>query len=278
MDYLWLVVFAILFLLPLTQRSLTAARRYFLIKELERSRNSRVITIIHRQELIRFLGIPVYRYLTIDDAEEVLRAIRMTPTNTPIDLILHTPGGLVLAAEQIIGALKQHKGRKTVFITNYAMSGGTLVSLAADSIVMSQYATLGPTDPQIGIGLEVYPAASVLNAIKEPNPHREDKILILADLSRKAIDQLYDTVFSLLKDKMTVERASEVAKTLTSGKWTHDYPLNVACLRELGLSIDTNVPEGVYELMRLYKRPALGGIDFIPEPKAPISSKWDVKL
>ena len=55
-------------------------------------------------------------YINIEDSEAVLRAIRLTPDDQPIDLILHTPGGLVLAAEQIAKALVDHKGKVTVFI------------------------------------------------------------------------------------------------------------------------------------------------------------------
>ncbi len=47
-------------------------------------------------------------------------------------LIVPTPGGLVLAAEQIAKALAERKGKVTVFIPHYAMSGGTLIPLAAD--------------------------------------------------------------------------------------------------------------------------------------------------
>ncbi len=54
-----------------------------------------------------FLGFPVYKFINIDDSEEVLRAIQMTDKDMPIDLILHTPGGLVLASLQIARALKK---------------------------------------------------------------------------------------------------------------------------------------------------------------------------
>lgn len=67
----------------------------------QNERKSRAIATIHRQETISFLGVPVSSYIDIEDSEAVLRAIRLTPDDQPIDLILHTPGGLVLAAEQI---------------------------------------------------------------------------------------------------------------------------------------------------------------------------------
>jgi len=74
----------------------------------------------------------------------------MTDDDVPIDLLLHTPGGLVLASEQIAVAIRRHKAPVTVFIPHYAMSGGTLIALGADEIVMDPNAVIGPVDPQIG--------------------------------------------------------------------------------------------------------------------------------
>jgi len=122
--------------------------------------------MIHRQETVNFLGVPVSSYLNIEDSEEVLRAIRLTPDEQPIDLILHTPGGLVLAAEQIAKALVEHKGKVTVFVPHYAMSGGTLIALAADQIVMDSNAVLGPIDPEVGD----MPAASIIKVLTLKKP------------------------------------------------------------------------------------------------------------
>ena len=108
----------------------------------------------------------------------------MTDREVPIDLILHTPGGLVLAALQIAQAIKKHKGKVTAFVPHYAMSGGTLISLAADEIVMSEHAVLGPVDPQLG----KFPAASILKVLgKKPLKDIEDETLIMADQAEKAI-------------------------------------------------------------------------------------------
>jgi len=43
---------------------------------------------------------------------------------------------VVLAAEQIAKALVQRKAKVTAFVSHYAMSGGSLIALAADEIVM----------------------------------------------------------------------------------------------------------------------------------------------
>lgn len=258
-------------MVPFVQRRILEFRRHAAIRALEVKRKSRVITMIHRQESVSFLGFTLARYIDIEDSEQVLRAIRMTPPDMPIDLVLHTPGGLVLAAEQIACALKRHKGKVTVFVPHYAMSGGTLIALAADEIVMDPNAVLGPVDPQLATGQGYIPAASVLKALEEPNPNREDQTLILGDIARKAIQQVYETVYALLRDKLPEEKAQEVARMLSEGRWTHDYPITVEELRAMGLPVSEDMPKEVYELMELYpqapqRRP---GVEFIPVPYAP---------
>ena len=101
------------------------------IRKIEAATKSRVVTMIHRQERLSLFGIPFYRYIDIEDSEQVLRAIRMTPPDMSITLITHTPGGLVLAATQIALALKGHPAKKTVIVPHYAMSGGTLNCLGS---------------------------------------------------------------------------------------------------------------------------------------------------
>jgi ClpP class serine protease len=76
------------------------------------------------------------------------------------------------------------------------MSGGTLISLAADEIVMSENAVLGPVDPQLGD----VPAASVVKLLDQKDINKiDDKTLIMADVAKKAISQLENAVYDLLK-------------------------------------------------------------------------------
>jgi ClpP class serine protease len=222
------------------------------------------------------LGFPIYRYIDIEDSEQVLRAIRLTPREMPLDLVLHTPGGLVLASEQIACALKRHPGKVTVFVPHYAMSGGTLIALAAAEIVMDPDAVLGPIDPQLGTQQGgYYPAASVLSALKEPNPNRDDQTLIMGDMAKKAMDQVYDVVYALIKEKMPEEKARELAKKLSDGHWTHDYPISFGQLKEMGLPVNSQLPPAVYELMDLYPQSGLRrpSVEFIPTPYLPPSRR-----
>jgi len=199
---------------PLLRRR-RGRRRRALLRALEQGRGSRVITMIHRQETLSLLGIPFRRFIDIEDSEQILRAIRMTPAHMPIDLILHTPGGLVLASDQIAYALKRHAGRITVIVPHYAMSGGTLVALAADEILMDPDAVLGPVDPQLGSLLRgAWPAASILAALEQPNPNRDDETLILGDIARKAVAQVHETVVELVRERMPAN-AEALAATLS---------------------------------------------------------------
>jgi ClpP class serine protease len=207
----------------------------------------------------------LFRYIDINDSEDVIRAIHLTDPEIPLDLVLHTPGGLVLAATQIARAIFKHKGKVTVFVPHYAMSGGTLLALAADEIVMCEHAVLGPVDPQLG----EYPAASILKAAhQKPIAEVDDKTLILADQAEKAIAQMRQEVTELLADKFPGEKAGEVAKLMTSGTWTHDYPITFERARELGLRVKSDMPENMMRLMQLYPQPVRRqpSVEYVPIP------------
>jgi len=262
------IIVALLWLLPQYFRRRRDRRRRRLIQDIERRRESRLITLIHRQEGFG-LFMPFGRYIDIDDSEQVLRAIRLTPDDMPIDLLLHTPGGLVLASDQIAYALKRHPGKVTVIVPHYAMSGGTLVALAADEILMDPDAVLGPVDPQLGsLPRGSWPAASILKALEQENPNRDDETLILGDVARKAVDQVRATVRELLDGRVPDEEADRLAALLSEGNWTHDYPIRLEEARQLGLPVSAEVPEPVYELMNLYPRRSQRrpSVEFIPTP------------
>ena len=207
LNLIWMLILLQMFV-PVLQKRILEAKRQFAMRRIEARRRSRVITMIHRQESMTLLGFPIARYIDIEDSERVLRAIRLTPPEMPIDIVLHTPGGLVLAAEQIACALRRHPAKVTVFVPHYAMSGGTLIALAAAEIVMDPNAVLGSVDPQIGLPPStVYPAASVLAALQKENPNREDQTLILGDVAAKAVRQVYATVHQLLQRHLPDDRA-----------------------------------------------------------------------
>lgn len=263
-DIFWIVLL-IMSLWPFFKHRSIENRRLKAIKEIENKRKSRVITMIHRQESLNIAGLTLSRFINIEDAEHVLRAIRLTPDEMPIDLLLHTPGGLVLASEQIALALKRHPAKVTVFIPHYAMSGGTMIALAADEIVMDPNAVVGPVDPQLG----EYPAVSILKTIKRKEINEiDDRTLILADITEKAVQQVKAFILELLVDTMDTDKAEHLAEELTSGKWTHDYPITCNQLQQLGVKVSCEFPKEIHQLMELYPQPnqRRPSVQYIPLP------------
>jgi ClpP class serine protease len=244
-----------------------AVARDNLLDRLQQERKSRVIAMIHRQETVSLFGVPVSSSIGIDDSEAVLRAIRLTPPDQPIDLVLHTPGGLVLAAEQIALALLERTGKVTVFVPHYAMSGGTLLALTADEIVMDPHAVLGPVDPQIGD----MPAGSIVKLLELKPPHQiSDEMLVLTDIAQKARGQVAAFVDHVLLKHLPRERAAALATALSEGRWTHDFPITVDMARQLGLRVSTEMPPIVYELMDLYPQSGQGrpSVMYVPLRRA----------
>jgi ClpP class serine protease len=265
-DVVW-ILFMVSAFLPVLQRRRLDMRRIQFLRSWERRQGHRLIALIHRQETMSLLGFPLLRYIDIQDSEELLRALRLTADDVPIDIILHTPGGLALAAEQIAHAICRRHGKVTVYVPHYAMSGGTLIALAADEIVMDPNAVLGSLDPQLGH----HPAASIVHAVEWKTERKleiDDETLILADVARKAMVQLRDCVRGVLLERLGPEKADELAALFTRGEWTHDHPLDVESLQRLGLPINTDMPHEIEEYMRLFPQPAIGrpSVQYIPLP------------
>jgi ClpP class serine protease len=82
------VLLIILFFIPILRQRAVQKKRLQVMRSLELKRGSRVITLIHRQETMSLLGIPIIQYIDINDSEEILRAIRLTPEKMPIDFII----------------------------------------------------------------------------------------------------------------------------------------------------------------------------------------------
>lgn len=266
-DLIWMF-FIFAALQPMIRQRALVYLRQRKIAEIQAKRGTRVIALVHRQETMRLLGFPVVRYIDMDDSEDITRAIHETDPATPIDVVLHTPGGLVLAALQIARALDRHPAKVTVLVPHLAMSGGTLIAMAANEIVISPHAVLGPIDPQVGS----FPAASLMKVLADkPIAEIDDQTLILADVGRKATAQVRRAAQELLEKPLGAERAAEVAEKMTSGIWTHDYAITPDEAKSLGLPISTDMPEEVLQLLSLYPQPvrSVPTVEYLPTPPRP---------
>ena len=263
-DYstlIWIAV-ALFALQPLLMGRWAAVRRAQAIRAIETANGTRVITMIHRQEKRSLFGFSVSRHIDLEDAQTIIAAIKETPPDLPIDLVLHTPGGLVLAAMQIARAVEAHPAKVTVYVPVYAMSGGTLIALAADEIALGEFSMLGPIDPQIA----GFPAASIVKA-RDSKPIAEvfDLTLVLADVSEKALAQVKRGAVELLTPRMEKVAAEALADKLAGGHWTHDYALTATEAAALGLPVKVHMPTVVLDLMKLYPQPVQqSGVEFLP--------------
>jgi ClpP class serine protease len=246
-------------------------RRKEILQEMEQERGSKVITLMHRRELWEDPPKPGEQaHLTIEDTEHVLMQIRAAPPEQPIDLIIHTPGGLALAAEMIATAVRLHPGKVTAVVPFYAMSGGTLIALAAHEILMEPYSVLGPVDPQIG----GWPAGALLHlSEKKPPEAIADQTLILAEIARLSLASVQRFILWLLADKLPQQLAAQTAEFLTGGYLSHDTPIMLDSARMLGLPAIASVPPRVYELFETCafgpsQRPCLAVYD-TPAPPEP---------
>ena len=92
----------------------------------------------------------------------------------------------------------------------------------------------------------------------------------MADVGRKAIAQVNQAARHLLARRLPDEQASKLAEKLSTGTWTHDYPIAPEEARMLGLAVSTDMPTQVLELMTLYPQPVhtqSGGVEYLPLPR-----------
>jgi ClpP class serine protease len=122
-----------------------------------------------------------------------------------------------------------------------------------------------------GIPLGRFPAASLIKVIEQkPVAEIDDNALIMADVGQKAIAQVKAAAREFLHRSLSAEQAEKLAETLSTGQWTHDYPISAAEAKQLGLPVNTDMPDEVMELMSLYPQPVRhsgGGVEYLPVPR-----------
>ena len=101
-----------------------------------------------------------------DDVQSFMTALNGL-NNDKLDLIIHSPGGSVEAAEQIVNYLRAKYAHIRAIIPHSAMSAATMIACACDEIIMGKHSAIGPIDPQITFptptGLFTAPAQSILS-------------------------------------------------------------------------------------------------------------------
>ena len=225
-----------------------------LISKLEQLRGSRVICIIHQA------GMESSSVDTVT-TEDILTALQSTPKDKPLDIILHTPGGYSYQAHQIALAVKAHRGRKTVFVPHFAMSGGTIISMAADEIVLSPNAVIGPIDAQFPVFhlRRMMPSRAVIDLVgTKPASRVHDELVELAIECKRSLKQDHKSAVELMQGTYPASVADRIAHTLNDGTLTHGYPVTFSEAKRLGLNVSTAMPAEAVAIVRAYRRNRFG--------------------
>jgi len=108
--------------------------------------------------------------ITLDDVQNFMGALHSLKGDA-LDLIIHSPGGSLEAAEQIVLYLRAKYRHIRVIVPQNAMSAATAISCAADEIVLGKHSALGPIDPQMTIGTTgghvITPAQAILDEFQQ---------------------------------------------------------------------------------------------------------------
>jgi ClpP class serine protease len=169
-------------------------------------------------------------------------------------VILHTPGGQLLPSIQIARALKNHEAKTRAIVPHYAMSGGTIIALACDEIVMDPDAVIGPIDPQVGDVIRgAYPAHSWIYTTEMKGKSADDASFVMRHISEKALRLMQDLLQELLTDRMDQEEIRRISAKLLGGENIHNLPISAAEAKELGLPVTTLVPKEVHRYMATFR-------------------------
>ncbi len=200
--------------------------------------------------------------------------------NKNLVLILHTPGGNINAVETIVDYLHSKFENITVIVPYFAMSGGAMISLASDSLILGKQSQLGPIDPQfIGVGKNHSARAikeGFANAKKDIESNTKlghlwapilqqmgPSLIIEAEKALKyskslVVGWLNKRMFKEVGEKERKEKIGNIAKYFNAEKTKfgtihmHGQRISIKKLEELGLTVspledNQNLQEAVLE-------------------------------
>lgn len=191
-----------------------------------------------------------------DDKNGFMTAIHGLDRSKGLDLMLHTPGGNIAATESIVQYLRDMFGTDIrAIIPQVAMSAGTMIACACDSILMGKQSNLGPIDPQIN-GI---PAKSVVAEFQEAleqikkdpaclplwqtiigkyHPTFLGECQRAIDWSRSIVEEWLATgMFNGEPDHQ--EKAKEIAERLSDNNehYVHSRHIHIDQIEKLGLKV-----------------------------------------
>jgi hypothetical protein len=230
-----------------------------LIFNFEKEYNAELMTIINKNKKLSYIQSLFStnkneEYINLSLADKFITKFRKIPEDRNIIIVIHTPGGELSSAEIICKLIKNHKGKVTAIVPNYAYSAGTIISLACDEIIASKTSIFGPVDPQF-----IFPVNTIIKAVKNISGGDDSKTNSIEQLfkieSEKAMSDvkklLYEIVdFSLPEDYNESEDIdgmklkeyknqciNKLINDLVDGELLHGHPILASELKKYNIKI-----------------------------------------
>lgn len=211
----------------------------------------------------KLANIPPYVFsINIEDVQGFMSAM-VGLRGESLDLILHSPGGSLEAADQIVQYLRQKYKHIRAIIPLNAMSAATMIACACEEIYLGKQSALGPIDPQITVpsanGQFSVAAQSILDEFDRA------KVEVMADprvaplwvtkmkdfppgllsVCQNTLELSVEKVGTWLSLYMFRETENGEAKSKQIAAWlgnarkhkTHGRPIGLSLAREIGLNI-----------------------------------------
>jgi hypothetical protein len=207
---------------------------------------------------------PVALSLTLDDLQGFMASLHGLKGDA-LDLILHSPGGSMEAADQLVQYLRAKYKHIRAIVPQNAMSASTMIACACDSIVMGKHSAIGPIDPQVTFptasGAFTAPAQAILDEFEQAkreiaaNPATIPLWATKVQGYPHGLLTMCDTTLTLAREKvrewlsayMFKDDAAREQKSGSIAEWlgnakehkTHGRPISVAQAREKGLVVES---------------------------------------
>ena len=219
-------------------------------------------TILYASSFSSRKGIEVpglFLSIVLEDVQGFMSALHGLE-GKELDLILHSPGGSLEAAEQIVTYLRSKYDHIRAIVPQNAMSAATMIACACDEIMMGKHSALGPIDPQITMPTQGGPFTAPAQAILDEFERAKQEVAVdprTAPLWVTRIQAYPQGVLALCEAsiKLSQERVTDwldtymfrdqeprgdaIARWLSDAKLhkSHGRPIGIVQAKERGLKI-----------------------------------------
>ena len=180
-----------------------------------------------------------------------------------IYIVIQTLGGKTNYAESICNVILSHKGKGKIkcYIPNYALSGGSMIALCCDEIIMTKESIITPCDSQITTSSDRYgrPATAIMESIAYKKSNEEtirEEWLILESMAKKCIESLQMVLDKLCKIKSYNDETKKILhEDFFSGKYIHSHNFTAQSIIDTGcklpITIVDEIPDDIKTILEL---------------------------